>query len=204
MFNSTRPLFHPPPPFFSSISQTSFFPLFIFLLPSFFHLHLLFAHFLLSPLHFPMSMSVSPPVVHPTAPPPPSPSSILAPPERAAKEPEGAQNVARPAGERCYTGPRDWRQSHSTVPGLYVCVSGYVCTLDWPLCAQTVLLSAKSVALHCGDQTAAVHIFSQSGLFHQAFGIFSIFKSMWDIPSYLLLRKIGECPARERESMISN
>lgn len=28
------------------------------------------------------------------------------------------------------------------------------------------------MALHCGDQTAAVHIFSQSGLFHQASGYF--------------------------------
>lgn len=127
MFNSTCPLFHPLlPSILSSIPKTSVwlivFFLSIFLFPPFFYALL---SSLLFVFHFPfaLSMSILPPVVHPTAPHYPD---LL---ERAAKEPEGAQNVARPAGERCNTGPGDRGQSRSTVPGLYACVRLGVCAV---------------------------------------------------------------------------
>lgn len=60
---------------------------------------------LLFGFHFPFALSQFPcPSFHPPFTPQPLHPGLL---ERAAKEPEGAQNVARPAGERCSTGSGD-------------------------------------------------------------------------------------------------
>lgn len=93
MFNSTCPLFHPLPlvnHLFSLHPSLSPFPLHSSVLSFICFFHFPFA---LPNFHVHLSTRCSP--HHP---------GLL---ERAAKEPEGAQNVARPAGERRNTGSGD-------------------------------------------------------------------------------------------------